>query len=124
MNLLVATYGTLRKNQHNHYRLEKKGVKFLGEYTTPPNYTMRNYHGGFPAVSEKGNTSIKLEIYEVTDEVKKSLDQLESHYGKNNPDNFYDITTVKTPFGEAIMYVINKGIDNLPIIKSGDWLQK
>lgn len=121
--MLVATYGTLRQNQHNHWRLKNKSVKFLGTFNTDPKYTMHSL-GEFPFITEKGNTSIVMEVYEVSEDIKKSLDRLEGYYGENNTNNLYDLSKVTTPFGEAFVYVINKRFYNNPIIKSGDWLQK
>jgi len=118
----IAVYGTLRQGEGNHHRIESG--KLLGTCLTPKGFTMFD-NGGFPFVFPEGNGSIKIEVFEVTDEqVIRSIYRLEGYTGiRNHPNNWYDTVDVDTEFGTAIMFV-SKARPQLPIIKSGDWKHK
>ena len=110
---LLATYGTLKKGFGNHIIIEH--CKLLGECETSPDYTMYSIHW-FPGVVNGGTTKIKLEVYKIEDaETARRLDILEGY-----PD-LYDKQLVDTEFGEALIYIYNRNIDNLLEIKSGNW---
>mgnify|MGYP001180532256 CR=1 FL=1 len=63
MDLFV--YGTLKKDLRLHGLLEQQ--KFLGDFTTPPQYDITDYaHGIFPIVYRKENGfKIRGELYSV-----------------------------------------------------------
>jgi gamma-glutamylcyclotransferase (GGCT)/AIG2-like uncharacterized protein YtfP len=117
---LVAVYGTLRAGFNNH-RLLTMAQK-MGDFISPAKFTMYN-NGFYPYLTEGGNTAIKCEVYKVSDQTLQSLDALEGvasgHYRRGSLD---------TPWGEAIIYVASdrtaEGIEDLPVVKSGDWARK
>jgi gamma-glutamylcyclotransferase (GGCT)/AIG2-like uncharacterized protein YtfP len=125
MKRLFLVYGTLKAGHGNgEYYMGHPSTKFLGEFTTPPNYTL--YDGGYPIVERQGNTSIQGELYEVSD--TESIDgifglegchsQIQGHL--NN--TFYDFDMVDTPHGKAVMFVMDKGRSKRNhIIQSGKW---
>lgn len=121
--MILAVYGSLKQGFHNHGHLKR--AKLLGEFVTPPIYTMYDY-GGFPAATLNGNTPLMCEIYEVNDQKSiDSINMLEGFYGNvGDPRNFYDITTVETPFGEANMYYMNRSIKGRDTIDDGVWKHK
>ena len=120
--ILYAVYGTLRKEQSNHYLLENKlGVDYIGHYVTKPKYTMFDINGGFPGVIPEGNTSITLEIYEIDNKfIERRLDALEGYYGKDN--DMYKKDIIQTPFGPCFIYFYNCDCFGLSEIESGDWI--
>ena len=110
----VFVYGTLKQGYHNHRLLAQ--ATLLGEFTTPPNYTM--YHlGGFPAVVMDGNTAIIGEVYEVDRQEFQQLDFLEGY-----PD-FYTRDIIETDYGDAWMYHITdvSSLEHSPVVTSGNW---
>jgi gamma-glutamylcyclotransferase (GGCT)/AIG2-like uncharacterized protein YtfP len=113
MLIKVAVYGTLRKNQGNHRLLVDS--KFLGEGTTGGiMYSM----GGFPAVDITGDKEIKIEVYSVDEQTLNRLDGLEGY------PHFYNRSEIKTPYGAAWIYHIDKKeLLNYPLIQSGDWVE-
>lgn len=117
----IAVYGTLREGWGNGERLLKGQGKFLGIHNTEPNYTMYTT-GGFPIVSPKGNTSIEIEVYEIADnDVLRRIHALEGCTGiVGDPQNWYDLMPIETPFGEAYMYVQPNYKSNR-VIESGNW---
>lgn len=122
-SVLFAVYGTLRKGCHNRHYLGN--AKLLGTTKTNPEYTMYN-RGGFPIVCPGGNTSIVIEVYKTSDpSVIDNINRLEGYTGvRGNPLNWYDTCSVATPYGDANMFIQNKVSNNLPIIESGDWVNK
>lgn len=117
----IAVYGTLKQGHHNHHYID--GAKFLGDCITEAEYTMHSM-GGFPAIRKDGNTSITLEVYEVSDPVMlKDIYGLEGYTGQRDNDlNWYDTTLVNTPYGEAEMFYFKNEV-NRPVIASGVWLK-
>lgn len=115
----MCVYGTLKKGHHNHRCLGNS--KFLGEYLTLPEYTMYSM-GGFPAITKDGSTPIHTEVYEVTDpNTLEDIYNLEGYSGiRNHPNNWYNTTSVNTPYGEAEMFYFDRNIDR-PVVKSGNW---
>lgn len=122
--ILVAVYGTLRQGQGNwRWYLDNNESKFLGTFRTEPKFEMYSL-GGFPAVKEKGDSQITVEVFEVTPSVKKGLDGLEGYHGEGH-HNMYDVTNLKTPYGTAVMYVMNnREFPSDRKIVSGDWLKR
>ena len=116
--MIFLVYGTLKKGFHNNYLLSNS--VFLGEFKTPAKFTMFSL-GGFPGVVEKGKTSIHCEAYAVSEKDIKHIYRLEGFTGiKNHRDNWYDVTTLDTPFGKADMFVFKNNPNN-DIVKSGNW---
>jgi len=119
---LVAVYGSLRSGMHNQYVLGQS--KSLGTFNSEPIYTMYDVGGSYPAIIEKGCSSILMEIYEVNEEVKEKLDRLEGYSdSKNLVDNYYNKVVIETPYGQAYLYVFNSSVKNFDIVEIGDWVE-
>lgn len=129
-SVLYAVYGTLRAGWGNNRILCKEdgstrhGVEYLGIMKTDPLYTMYGKNAGFPVVAINGKTAITVEIYRVTDEnIIKRVNGLEGYTGRrDDPQNWYNTTEVKTKWGIANMFCMegrSGSRDN--IIESGDW---
>ena len=104
---LVAVYGSLRRGFGNNDLLSTS--RFLGEEWIEGNYTMYNL-GFYPGVVE-GSTEpnkIRVEVYEVEDDVLARLDRLEGFRGDDNPNNFYNRKVVKTSHGDTYIYFLNE----------------
>lgn len=117
----IAVYGTLKEGHSNHRVI--KGAKYLGEFTTKPEYRMYSF-GGFPAITLTGDTPIRCEIYDVEDEdMLNGIFNLEGYRGEGNDRNFYDLKIIDTPYGRAGIFYI-KDIFKYGYktqIKSGIW---
>ena len=114
---LVAVYGSLRKGFGNHRLL--KNAEYLGTFNSEPIYDLKDL-GSFPGLKHGGNTSVKMEVYAVTDEEAYMVDCLEGYTpGGNN--TFYDKETISTPFGDAGVYIYVRSLDNYPLVESGDY---
>lgn len=114
---LVAVYGSLRKDLHNHGLLED--AKYLGEFNTPPEYNLYDL-GSFPGLKENGNTSVIMEVYEVTDAQAHRIDRLEG-YTPGQKATFYDKVPISTPYGKASVYTYVPFISEDRLVESGDW---
>ncbi len=116
--ILIAVYGSLRAGLHNHTILGDS--KLLGEFDTPPIYDMYSC-GSFPGLVLHGATSIKMEVYQVTDYISKSIERLEGYVKGQESDNHYNKVMIDTPYGEAGTYIYNFSISRLPQVEGGDW---
>lgn len=131
---LIAAYGTLRVGQGNWRYILKDRSTLLGTYKTEPKFTMYGRNSGFPVVVDRpfnentpATTEIEYDLFAVYDkDVLESVDSLEGcHYPPNDVRNrFYDCTFIKTPHGEAKMYVMHQHRDNGNIIKNGNWIKR
>jgi len=107
----IAVYGSLKRQYHNHALLAQscfKGNDIL------EGWDMADL-GAFPGVF-KGEGSIHVEVYEVTEEEMQSLDRLEGY------PTFYNRTQVDTEYGKAWLYYLNnpsRYIDK--IVEGGKW---
>lgn len=124
--VLLAVYGTLRRGQGNWDYLLNGNSEFVGTTTTPPEYTMYGKRSGFPIVAKKGNTSIEIDVFKVTNnEVLRRVHGLESCSGiPGDPRNWYDIQPIETEFGKAYIYLQNNYENPTNIIESGNWLNR
>ena len=118
-NNLVAVYGTLRLGQGNHHVLSDNNAIYLGAFQSPPEYTMYTM-GGFPALVERGTTSIYMEVFKVDDKGLKQVDSLEG-YREDSETRHYNRITISTPWGPAYLYVYDSAPINRSVISSGDW---
>ena len=117
----VAVYGSLRTGLHNYHALDMVQEEYLGEFDTPPIYSMYAVSASFPGLKEDGTTSIKMEVFEVSSEKLVELNGLEGYYGPDAATNFYNRKTIDTPWGPAYTYIYNSPIRNAPLVESGDW---
>lgn len=92
----VFVYGSLKRGFYNHGFLY--GQRFVDHYVTPPSYTMWDL-GCFPAVTERGETAISGQIWEVSEKCLSILDRLEGH------PRFYVRKEIATEHGPVFMYV-------------------
>jgi gamma-glutamylcyclotransferase (GGCT)/AIG2-like uncharacterized protein YtfP len=116
--ILVAVYGSLRKGLGNHYYLEN--AKYLGNFNTEPIYNLHSL-GSYPGLKENGNTSVVMEVYEVTPIEAHSIDRLEGYTPGSNSNTFYDKKDINTPWGVASVYLYVSELPKSTIVESGDW---
>lgn len=109
----VAVYGSLMKGLSNHKLL--KDSEYVGIYYSLPIYSLYSLTY-YPGLKLNGNTSVKFEVYKVTPEVFKKLDELEGV-----AQEYYVKSTVDTPYGPACIYVFNREVDERNLIRHGDW---
>lgn len=118
---IFFVYGTLKANHGNH-RCLGNNPEFLGEHTTDAKYTL--FDGGYPVVERGGDTSIKGELYKVTNSEDIScVFGLEGCSQISGPHNdFYDFEELETKQGKAIIFVMDKGRSGRKIIlQNGKW---
>lgn len=112
----VFVYGTLMRGGFYHHLLETS--RFIEEAHTRRAYTLVDL-GDYPALLEGGDTSVAGEIFEVTDEVLASLDELEGH-----PDYYRRDAVVLSDGRRVTSYIFNHEPDGAVRIRSGRWLHE
>jgi len=110
----VFVYGTLLRGEKNHDLL--MGSPFLGMARTEPLFSLFNL-GGFPAMCRHGCTSVVGEVYEVSQEVLETIDELEGH------PNWYRRTPISLSEGMvAETYLLEPDqVEGGVLISSGNW---
>ena len=109
---LVFVYGTLRRNEVNHYLLAE--ARYRGTSVTAPHYTLVDL-GSYPGVVKNGGTRIEGEVYEVTAQQMADLDRLEGY------PHAYGREVIATPWGKAWIYLYRGSLKDKAIIPSGIW---
>lgn len=97
-NLLICVYGSLRRGMGNSRLLETS--ELLSTETIRDNFRMVDI-GSYPGLIEsEEENEIVIEIYEVTPEVYRRIEQLESY------PHYYDRRDVHTSLGEVGIYFL------------------
>lgn len=110
-NHVLFTYGTLKREFHNHHLL--RGSEYIDDATLTG--TMRSL-GGFPCVSLNGDYQIHGELFKIDDATLAACDRLEGH------PNFYERKMVETNKGPCWAYIIeDERYLQYPVVKSGIW---
>jgi len=93
----VFVYGTLKRGQRNYHYL--KDAEFVGQFVTQKLYSMVEFED-YPAVCLNGDHAIEGEVFQVTNQQFRMLDELEWY-----PD-FYQRIEITTIYGDAWMYIV------------------
>ena len=116
--ILVAVYGSLRQGMGNYERY-LGNANYLGKFQTEPVFSLYSL-GGYPGLKQNGNTSITMEVYEVTPEEARRVDALEGYTPGSSNNWFYDKIMIETPYGIAGTYIYVPKTDHLELVESGD----
>ena len=120
---LLFVYGTLRKEGSNAHYLQN--AKYI-EHSCYAEGQLYDTGWGYPALILEKDKWVTGELYEVTTEELKQIDELED-YVENRADNLYDRITVMihTTSGkeEAIMYVMINKKKHFESIIENDWIK-
>ena len=124
----VFVYGTLMDGEPNNIFL-RKDATFLGEGETKPLYTLYDLNA-FPAMVFGGDTSIKGEVYEVSQSALRDLDRLESYDSRHPERGLYNRQLILIQLKDRDVAALAYFLDEIPltvaghphpIIPSGDW---
>lgn len=119
----LFVYGSLLEGLHNSCLLTEGDADLIGETSVVGDYLMISM-GSFPAVLELGghamrHNTIRGELWDVGEDTWKDIERLEGY------PSFYDRTSVRTPLGQAEMYVLNQqeygNGDLYEPVEDGDW---
>lgn len=121
--MIVAVYGTLRKNMTNHYLLGDS--KLVATVKLPGRmYTL----GSFPGVKLEEEGMFVAELYDVTDKILTRLDSLEGYYPDFPELSMYirkevDVESDKGKWSKVQLYEYNGHLDTrrTRYIPSGDF---
>ena len=120
---LVFVYGTLRKEGSNAHFL--KNATYI-EHRCYAEGQLYDTGLGYPALILEEDKWVTGELYEVTKEELKRLDELED-FVENRANNLYDriVAKIKTSVGdkEALMYVMNTKANDFISIEENDWIK-
>ena len=120
--MLLFSYGTLMKNYGNYRNILENNSEFLGTFETQSIYTL--FDGVFPIVERNGNTSIKGELHYCNH--AETINRVFALEGcsktQNNPNSWYDYDLIETPYGTAIIFVMDENKSSRTNkLESGIW---
>ena len=127
--VLVATYGSLRRNMQNFRVNERAGGKFFGHGKTVENFDLFRFGGAyFPSVSLKHSDSGKPVVVDVFETDMAGLtgpyDMLEGYDPVNPEDGFYNRTQIEIELdsGEVVKaWIYHICEEQNERVESGDW---
>lgn len=120
--MLLFVYGTLRYGFELNHLLRNSPFIGLGYVEGFKMYDL----GGYPGCV-KGDGTIWGEVYQVSEELLRKLDEVEGYSG--TPDDLYERTSVTVNFDQkrkyklsgVQMYVYRRSIDDKYVIREGDF---
>jgi gamma-glutamylcyclotransferase (GGCT)/AIG2-like uncharacterized protein YtfP len=120
---LFFVYGTLRRGDDNDITQLHPPPQFIGY----AHITGTMYHlGGYPGVALCGSGQIVGEVYAVSAQLEKRLDQIESEYPAQ-PDEYTKRQIQVLVDGQSLscsVYEINSAyVQGKRVIASGDWVK-
>ena len=125
-NFLLAVYANLRKTCKKHNIIMSS--KYLGSFYTIPIFSLWDIGGSEPVVTLGGSTSIKLEVYEISSDKLKEIDNLENYIPNNLDHSYMKREEIESPFGRVSIHILNDIIEGNELyaeskkILSGDWV--
>jgi len=118
----VFVYGTLRQGEANDITRLTPAPRYVGTGATPGTlYQM----GWYPGLVLGGARLVVGEVYEISPELERRLDEIEEVYPEPTNEYFKREITVSldTRRIECLVYEINpQRIQGKVVIGSGDWL--
>lgn len=119
----IAVYGTLCRGFKGNEKY-LKGAEFLGTFDSKPQYTMYNLKH-YPGVVKNGDTSIRMEVFEVKNDMISVFDKIEGYSGEaKSSKNIFERSKILTPFGVAHIYLyanLEKNPTEPTKVESGNW---
>jgi gamma-glutamylcyclotransferase (GGCT)/AIG2-like uncharacterized protein YtfP len=119
----VFVYGTLRKGDDNDINRLSPPPRLVGTGSTKG--TMYHF-GRYPGVILGGDGEVFGEVYEITPELERVLDEIEELYPQQTNEYFKRDIQVATEAGllDCIVYEINPDyVAGKRVIASGDWVR-
>jgi gamma-glutamylcyclotransferase (GGCT)/AIG2-like uncharacterized protein YtfP len=120
---LIFVYGTLRKDERNHYILKGANCITTKAWT---HGKLFDTHLGYPVLQENEEGTVYGELYEISEEQLEKLDELEGYYGENEK-NYYErkfqLIYTDSQMFEALLYYKPNEVSRMfkEWIKLGDW---
>ena len=128
----VFVYGTLRRGEQRDINLLQPTPLFMGYGQTPGVlYDL----GAYPGVRLGGNQFVHGEVYQISPELERQLDEIEEVWPQQTGE--YTRQVVRVAFTDesdapgllreqtCLVYEISdKRTSGMPVIASGDWLNR
>ncbi|SMP06428.1 gamma-L-glutamyl-butirosin B gamma-L-glutamyl cyclotransferase [Laceyella tengchongensis] len=122
---LLFVYGTLRRGMRNASLLRKARLIAEKAWISGALYDTGYGYPGLVA----GSKRVWGEVYQVTNQELRWIDQLEDYHGTGHPDNLYEriTVTVRSPDRQytayTYVYVDDTGLkERGTVIPEGDWI--
>lgn len=123
---LIGIYDNYRNNCLLNDSLDKVSCKLIGTYSTEPIYDMYELKDDNNCIVKvNGDTSIKVEVWEVNDVILDKIERTYNYYPAfaEYPQDYVKEEEVLSPFGKTIMYFTNIFQSKEDLIINGDWVE-
>ena len=119
----VFVYGTLRRGDDNDINRLVPPPVLMGSATV----NGQLFHlGRYPGMLLGGGTDVVGEVYAITPELERKLDEIEELYPQQTDEYFKRDISVRVDGRTlaCIVYEINPAyVEDKPVIQSGDWVK-
>ena len=119
----VFVYGTLRKGEDNDINRLRPSPCLVGHGSVPGTL----YHlGRYPGLVLSGRTAVQGEVYQITPELERVLDEIEEVYPQRSDEYSKQLVPVQVNGLElwCLVYVINPSrLPGMPEMPCGDWIK-
>lgn len=122
---LVGIYDHFRKDGILNSLLSTIACKLIATFSTEPIYNMYYVEDDNNCViQEKGNSSIKMEVWEINDASLIKIEKEYCYYDEfaEYPQD-YTKKILKSPFGDIIIYTSDSKKNAKELIIDGDWIE-
>lgn len=123
---LIGIYDDYREKGISNSSFDKVHCKLIGSYSTEPIYNMYDVDGDtmFCVVKTDGNSSIKVEVWEVDETTIEKIERNYNYYPafEEFPQDYKKVD-VMSPFGKIEMYFTNIKQLETNLIVNGDWVE-
>ena len=123
-NILVGVYDSFRQTQKHNLNMSSDNSQYLGTYDTEPIYNMLVFGDNNTScgITKGGTTSIKIECYLVNEKLLNILDTMNGYSEGMSNESLYLREKVRSPYGDAFIYIYNYPDSPGKIEKNGDWI--
>jgi len=122
---LIGVYDDLREDGVDHKYIDTKDATNIGSFDSDATYSLYPLSkDSFCGLKQEGNTSVKIEVYEITETILDELDEKVYNYDPSQKDdnNLFIRKKVNSPYGEIEMWFYNDDTTGIKPLESGDWI--
>lgn len=120
---LIAIYDGFRKGgPYNNY-FNMADSELLGEFFTEPIFEFHRLSDTECGAALNGTTSLRLEVYRVSDALIERLNKNYGYSGIKNDENIFDKISFNSPYGKLSIWIYKKFYASTDIIYEGDWIE-
>lgn len=120
---LIAVYDGFRKGGPYQINMGDAEAEFIGTYDTEPDYKMVRLPDGECGMTNKGTTSVRMEVYRISDKLLNKFDLNYEYTGPLMTSNKFERVEIPSPFGRLMTWIYNNDVDLKTTFYEGDFIE-